>query len=254
MNDKTEWWREFFRGPWGEVQARGYREEETRRQVDFLVSALRLEQGARVLDTSCGVGGHCIELARRGYEATGIDFNGSALAIAANAAADAGVTPRFVEMDIRQLQEREAYDAAFSFWTSFGYFSDEDNLDVASRFADALKPGGRLLIDTRVTECLLPIFQEFQWNWADEARTVRVLEENKWDMASGRMEATWSFVRDDSPIETARSSVRIYSYKELIELLEAAGFCEFKDFLTGTDQQFQMGSQRLSIVAEKAGG
>ncbi len=222
--------------------------------MDFLVSALRLEQGARVLDTSCGVGGHCIELARRGYEATGIDFNGSALAIAANAAAAVGVKPRFVEMDIRQLQEREAYDAAFSFWTSFGYFSDEDNLDVAYRFADALKPGGRLLIDTRVTECLLPNFKEFRWNWADEARTVRVLEEARWDQVSGRVETTWSFVRDRGLVETATSSLRVYSYKELHELLETAGFCGFQGFGTGTNKPFKMGARRLSIVAEKVGG
>ena len=72
--------------------------------------------------------------------------------------------------------------------------------------------------------------------------------------SSVRREATWTFVRDDGPVETARSSIRIYSYKELRELLEAAGFCNFRDFLTGTEQPFRMGSQRLSIVAEKAGG
>ena len=254
MSDKSEWWREFFAGPWGEMQAQGYPEEQTRKEVDFLVSALALDKGDRVLDIACGIGRHCIEFAKRGYEITGIDFNRSALATAAHLARDAGVQPCFVESDMRDLQVRESYDAAYSFWTSFGYFSDEGNLAAASRFADALRPGGRFLIDTHVTETLFPVFQQFLWHWADEARTVRLLQECQWDPIGGRVETTWSFVREDAPVETAHSSVRMYSYRELHALLEAAGFRNLKSLVTGTGEPFRLGSRRLSIVGQKPSG
>ncbi|WP_428103117.1 class I SAM-dependent methyltransferase [Candidatus Rariloculus sp.] len=241
MNENTEWWQEFFTRAWGEIQAQGYPVEQTGKEVDFLVSALALGRMDQVLDVACGIGQHSIELARRGYDATGIDFNRSALDIAARSAFDAGVQPRFVELDMRQLEAHESYDAAFSYWTSFGYFSDEKNLDVASRIAAALKPGGRLLIDTLVTESLFPVFRQRHWAWADQARAVRMLQECTWEPMDGR-------------VETAHSSLRVYSYRELHALLATAGFCSFRGLVTGTDEPFGLGSARLSLVAQKADG
>ena len=254
MSNKPEWWIEFFAGPWGEVQALGYPEEQTRNEVDFLVEALALKKGARVLDIGCGVGRHCIELAKRGYECTGIDFNESAIVASSEAAADAGVRPSFVELDMKELEAQESYDGAYCFFTSFGYFSDKENKEVASRFANALKPGGRVLIDTLVTESLFPVFQQFRWRWADESRTVRVLQESKWDPVGGRVNTEWSFVRESGPVETARSSLRVYSYKELHALLLDAGFSNVQGVETGTDEPFQLGSRRLSVIGQKAGG
>ena len=250
MTNKSEWWKGFFAGPWGEVQAQGYPEEQTRNEVDFLVAALALEKGARVLDIGCGIGRHCIELAKRGYECTGIDFNESAILAASEVAADAGVQPSFVELDMRELEAQKSYDAAFSFFTSFGYFSNEENKEVASRFANALKPGGRILIDTLVTESLFPVFQQFRWRWADESRTVRLLQESKWDPEGGRVNTEWSFVRRSGPVATARSSLRVYSYNELHALLHDVGFCNVHGVETGTDEPFQLGSRRLSIIGQ----
>ena len=255
MSNKTEWWREFFPGPWGEaIQAHGYPEAQTRKEVDFLISALELGKEDTILDIACGTGRHCIELARRGYDTTGIDFNRSALATATRAAIDAGIQPRFLELDMRDLRAREAYDVACCLWTSFGYFSDDENLAVASRIFDALRPGGRFLVDTVVTETLFPTFQPYLWNWADQARTTRVLQECKWDPISGRVETMWSFVREDGHVETAHSSLRVYSYRELHTLLEDAGFHNLKSSETGTGGPFRVGSRRLSIIAHKPSG
>ena len=254
MDDEKEWWRDFFAGPWGAVQAQGYSEVLTRKEVDFLISTMELDKGDRVLDIACGIGPHCIEFARRGYDITGIDYNGVALATAARLAREADVQPSFVELDMRDLQARESYDAAFNFHTSFGYFSDEENLAAASRFVDALRPGGRFLIDTVVTETLFPEFRPFLWHWADKARTVRVLQECKWEPMGGRVETTWSFVPEDGPVETAHSSLRVYSYRELHELLSAAGLRNLQSAVSGTGEPFRVGSRRLSIVAEKPAG
>ena len=254
MNRETQWWRVFFTGPWSAIQALGYPRRQTQLEVDFLVSALALDDADRVLDIACGVGRHSIELARRGYDATGIDFSKSALAMAGRSASEAGVQPSFVELDMRQLEERESYDAAFSFFSSFGYFSDEENLDVATRFAVALKPGGRLLIDKLVTESVLPVFRERHWSWADEARSIRVINENTWEPIAGRIETKWTFVHDDSRVEAAHSSFRLYSYRELHALLKTAGFCGLRGLATGTDEPFGLGAPRLSLIARKAEG
>ena len=108
MNKTREWWEDFFPGPWGDLQAQGYPQEKTHAEVDFLVAALELSEGDRVLDLACGIGRHTVELAIRGFDATGLDFNGAALALAQKAASEHGVSPRFVCRDMRQHDACEA--------------------------------------------------------------------------------------------------------------------------------------------------
>jgi SAM-dependent methyltransferase len=56
----------------------------------------------------------------------------------------------FVTADIRELRYESEFDAAISWWTSYGYFGDQDNLRYLAGLQHALKPGGRLVIDTQV--------------------------------------------------------------------------------------------------------
>src|SRR4029078_13621747 len=46
----------------------------TAQKIDFVIDALLLRLGDRVLDIGCGPGRHSYELARRGYIAHGIDI------------------------------------------------------------------------------------------------------------------------------------------------------------------------------------
>jgi SAM-dependent methyltransferase len=249
MLEKCEWWEDFFHGPWGDLQSRGYPPEKTSAEVDFLIAALDISSGQHVLDLACGIGRHSIELAARGMEVTGIDFNGSALALAERAATARSVTPRFVQRDMRNLDWSRQFDAAFCFYSSFGYFEDEaDDLAVAKRIAAALRPGGRFLIDTHVTETLFPLFQERRWTWIDEQRSSRLLEETRWDVATGRVSTEWTFV-EKAGVRSSRSSIRTYSYRELCTLLREAGFRELVGLETGTRKTFALGSKRLSLIA-----
>src|SRR5689334_24925518 len=60
----------------------------TTQEVDFLVDALALEPGVRVLDAGCGPGRHSLELARRGINVVGVDASPEFIALARKAAAD----------------------------------------------------------------------------------------------------------------------------------------------------------------------
>lgn len=249
MSGKREWWEDFFLGPWGELQARGYPAERTSAEADFLIAVLGLGTGQSVLDLACGIGRHSIELSLRGMDVTGVDFNNTALALAKETARSRNVQPRFVQKDMRHLDWHQEFNAAFCFYSSFGYFENEaDDLMVASRVAAALRPGGRFLIDTHVTETIFPMFSERRWNWLDDERTRRLLEETRWDIETGRIDGIWTFIENGS-IESSRSSIRTYSYRELCQLLRAAGFCRVEGFETGTRKPFALGSKRLSLVA-----
>lgn len=247
-HEDEAWWSAFFRGPWEHLQLPGYPEERTRAEVEFMISVLELQPGVRMLDIPCGEGRHSIELARRGFQVTGLDFNPNAIAAAMKRAAEAGVEPFFLTGDMRELDATEEYDAAVCFFGSFGYFSDDDNLDFARRVARALRPGGRFLLDLHVTESIYPSFKERDWFWIRKEPPLRVLEERRLDLDSGRLESTWTFAGEGETV-SRRTSIRVYGYRELQSLLRSAGFSRFQAFETGRMEPFRLGSSRLSLVA-----
>lgn len=249
MVPKSEWWETFFRGPWGEWQARGFSQKNTRTEADFLVASLGLKAGDKVLDVACGTGRHAIELEARGMEVTGIDFNGAILAVAEERAREQGVEPLFFKADMRCLSFSREFDAAYSFWTSFGYFEDESHdYVVLRRVAESLKPGGKFLLDLHTLETMLPVFQPEHVTPLDESGANELRESVRIDFENGRAEAEWTFV-ENGRTRSVHSSLRLYSYRELCVLLREAGFDRIEGFDSRTGKPFALGAKRLGLVA-----
>lgn len=179
--------------------------------------------GARVLDLCCGPGTHAIELARRGCVVTGVDRTRRYLARAAERAAAAGVEVEWVEADMLEFVRPGAYDAAFSLWTSFGYFEDDaDNLRVAAQVRRSLAPGGRFVVDVLGKEVFARDLQARRWTEIDG---VLSLEERIVRDGWTHLDSRWIVVRDGRRVDL-RSVQRLYSAGELTALLRAAGFCD----------------------------
>ena len=249
MTPKTEWWETFFRGPWGEWQARGFMQQNTSADVDFMVKALGLKTGDKVLDVACGTGRHAIELAKLGIEVTGIDFNGTILEVAERKAAEQLVEVLFLKNDMRCLEFREEFDAAYSWWTSFGYFEDESHdYVVLRRIAESLRPGGKFLLELLSSETLLPVFQPERTAPLDESGKNQLRQRDRLDLEAGRTETEWTFFENGRE-RTARSSLRLYNYRELSAMLREAGFEHIEGFDSKTGQPFGLGAKRLALVA-----
>ena len=69
----------------------------TAQEVEFLVDALALEPGMRVLDVGCGPGRHALALARRGIEVVGVDHSPEFVQLARDGAAAEALPAEFVE-------------------------------------------------------------------------------------------------------------------------------------------------------------
>src|SRR5262249_43283414 len=148
----------FRRGASGEAAA-----ERTAVEVEFLVQALALPPGAALLDLACGHGRHTIELARRGYQVTGLDLSTSHLALARQAAAAQGVVVSWVEADMRELPPGP-FDAVINLFSAFGYLeSDAADQQVLAAVGRVLRPGGRFILDTRNREHVVRTFQRRVW-------------------------------------------------------------------------------------------
>lgn len=121
----------------------------TDQEVAFLVDALGLEPGMRVLDVGCGPGRHARALAERGISVHGVDISQRFIDLAT---ADSPPGATFERADARSLAFDGEFDAAISLCQgAFGLTGgpgaplDGDG-DVLAGMARALRPGGRLAV------------------------------------------------------------------------------------------------------------
>jgi SAM-dependent methyltransferase len=121
----------------------------TEQEVSFLVDALGLSPGMRVLDVGCGPGRHALALARRGLDVVGIDISQTFIDLAR----DNETTARFERADARELSFSDEFDAVFSLCQGgFGLCGGgpgspiDDDLRVLHGMARAAKAGGTVAV------------------------------------------------------------------------------------------------------------
>ena len=95
IDDRTRWNQRYRSGdaPRGDRPNRWFAAQHA--ALDRVAATLAGQHRAPVaLDVACGAGGTVLWLAQRGWHATGVDVSDAALALAAQAAAEAGLTAR----------------------------------------------------------------------------------------------------------------------------------------------------------------
>ena len=119
------------------------------------------------------------------------------------------------------VRTKERFDAAFCAGNSFGYLDDEGNAAFLRALRSSLKPGARFLLDTpMVLESLLRTFKDRFWVKAGD---VHLLISNQYDPRRGRLDIEYTFVANGR-VEVRSGTHRAYTYRQLVELVQAAGF------------------------------
>ncbi|GKU75759.1 bifunctional 2-polyprenyl-6-hydroxyphenol methylase/3-demethylubiquinol 3-O-methyltransferase UbiG [Paenibacillus sp. L3-i20] len=116
-------------------------------EVRKMAQWLELPEGASILDVGCGMGRHALALNGAGFAVTGLDLSETLLDEAKKHDIEGSV--EWVQGDMRQFPFSDStYDATVNLFTSFGYFSvEEDNVKVLRNIRRVLKEGGSFLID-----------------------------------------------------------------------------------------------------------
>ena len=219
------WWVKTFR-PEFYYRLEGFPDERnTVCQVDFIIKALSLPPGAKVLDIGCGIGRHSIKLAKRLLWVLGVDYSHAFLFTARRKASQIR-NSCFVQADMRKLPiHHHVVQGAIIMQNTFGMFEHEDNLYVLREIGDCLAPEGRLLIDIQNKEYIAAMFSKGplktvkkdaqgiqEWEeWFDEDTSqsfVRVLLKDSQGQLLESLEYRW----------------REYSLSEMKVMLDGCGF------------------------------
>ncbi|PTE06404.1 class I SAM-dependent methyltransferase [Mesorhizobium helmanticense] len=221
--------------------------ETSDRQAGIIWELLSLRQGSPVLELGCGYGRIANRLAERGARVAGLDISPMLLKKAEADAAERGVNVEYVLGDMRSLPWRDRFDAAFLWYTTFGYFDDADNERVLREAASSLRKGGRLLIDHPNRLDFLrhksPICYVAQRN--DDVR-IDIFSN---DVLSDRSNLDRIIVRDGC-VRRTNLSFRQYGFSEYVRMLRSAGF-ETVEAYGQEGGAFTYDSSRLVVVAYK---
>lgn len=248
--DEKPWYELYFGEDYLDIHRNDITEETTRKQVEGIVSLLRLEPGARILDLACGHGRHSIPLAKLGYEVTGYDLSEVFLERAKADAAEEKADVRWIRGDIRELQFEAEFDAVINMFTAFGYFEDaDDDLKTLARVRRALVPGGRFLLETIHRDGLAARFRNREWD--KTAAGSLVLRDRRLDLATDVMHEDVLVIRADGSRTEHRMTMRMRTLPGYLSLLRRADL-EPEVWYGGMDgKPLDMSSWRLVLVSRR---
>ncbi|CAL1520074.1 class I SAM-dependent methyltransferase [Chitinophaga sp. MM2321] len=145
MEIDKRWFEDWFNSPYYHLLYNNRDEREAAAFIDKLLAYLHPPKDAEMLDVACGKGRHAKYLADKGYDVTGIDLSIESINVAKKME---NAHLSFFQHDMRLPFRVNYFDVVLNFFTSFGYFeSQRDNDNALRTLKNALKPGGRLVLD-----------------------------------------------------------------------------------------------------------
>lgn len=201
--------------------------------VDYVLKICKRHKHTpqRILDCACGTGNVTYELARRGFEATGVDISQDMIDIARGKSTFAAPTPRFFQADLSEMnltpETGYQFDTITCLYDSLNYLTRPELLQQAfARIRQHILPNGLFIFDMNApyafetdmfTQSDLSPSRQLRYDWvAHFDRQTRLCTV---DMTYyRRMEDGTSLRFQETHCE------RSYSMIEIVQFLNAAGW------------------------------
>lgn len=236
-----EWFRDWFGEEYLELYPHRDEAEAGRAVALYLEEAPPESLAGPVLDLACGAGRHLRELAETGVAAVGLDLSHTLLSEARRVSPDATL----VRGDMRRLPFRDrAFGGLTSFFTSFGYFrSRHEDRAVLREARRILAQGGTFMLDFfnagRVRDTLVP---------RDERRVGRRVVTQFREIVDDTVVKRIRIEEPGTPAREFQERVRLYSPRELGEMLEAEGLHIRRRYGDYGGRRFDAEAERLILV------
>jgi len=248
---KKNWYEEWFSSKLYQELYQHRNDEDARQIINLLQRSIPIDTRSKVLDIACGAGRHSLELARRGFEVTGLDLSKFLISEAKKNlknAKEKNLHVKFFIKDMRNFNFRNSFDIAVNIFTSFGYFeNDRENFRVIENVSRSLKKKGYFLFDFLNKSYLEKNLVTFS-----KKKIGQHVMKQKRRIENG-------FVKKDILIE---SKDKILRFEEMLKLYSAAEFkTAFKSYglviknLFGDyygNKFLENKSQRLIVIAQKS--
>lgn len=205
--------------------------------------------GPSILDAGCGPGRIAIELATRGARVTGVDLIRPFLNAAYDSAQAEGVELDLEQADLRTFARKEAFDAAVSLYTSFGYCDTiEEDMQILKNISLSLKPSGWFILEMTGREIAVRDFTEGEWFTRGG---FTVLTEFSVVGAWEGLRSRWLLIDDNGRKIDHEYVQRLYSAIELKRLMLVCGFASVEIYGDFDFSPYNEKARTMVLVARK---
>ena len=253
-----EWWRKLFNALYVKTDGDVVENvENTRREVDFIISAAAVQSHSYILDLCCGQGRHCLELARRGFKnVMGLDRSRYLVRLAKKRAQNENLQVLFKEGDARNPRLAEnSIDCVAIMGNSFGYFSNkQDDEKVLTAVGKILRPTGQIVLDITDGAHMHEHFDRRSWEWIDEHHFV--CRERSISKEGDRLISREVIVHDEMGVIADQFyAERLYTRDSISRLLEKTGFRNIRhhgtaEAVSDRDQDLGMMARRILLTGD----
>ncbi len=211
-------------------------------------------KGPKLLDCACGTGNVSFELAKLGFEVTGVDIAPEMIAVAIQKAREISPAPRFFVGDLANFDLKEKFQTATCLYDSLNYILDPQKLELAfARIAAHLETGGIFVFDLNSEYALsADLFTQFN---RDPHKNLHYDWHAKFDPKTRICEVEMLFKRQNADGSSSnfseRHRERAYSRTEIESILSRTGWDLLKTFDAYTlNLPFEL-SERWFFVARR---
>jgi SAM-dependent methyltransferase len=223
VKNENEWWETFFDEDYLWIAGQMFTEEDNTRQAAELWSMLDLNPGCRLLDAPCGWGRLSRPLALLGATVLGVDQSETLLAHAESQRGQLSSEQlRYLKHDLRSPLSESEFDVACNIFTSFGYGTEEDDLAQFRCLREAIRPGGRLVVETNHRDMTCAVLSRGTKHSKRMADGTLFLDEPAFDPIAGVVTLNWYWSGPNGSGEK-HANWRCYTPTEIVRLLQNAG-------------------------------
>lgn len=228
-----------------------------KKHVNWIHQFVLLKQPSRILDLGCGPGLYSYRLAQLGHRCEGIDYSPASIEYARSKAIEKKINCSYRLEDIRKVDYGIGFDLVMLVFSEFNTFEPGEAAQILSRSFQALKPGGRILLEVPSFDAVEQLgnqpsvwYTEKVGIFSDEPYLC--LTESFWnEIDSIAIERYYVIHNHTSAVDMFLNTTRAYEEAQFVKFLEEAGFSNiiFHPSLTGSQEQQLDGM--IVVIANK---
>ncbi|PCH67533.1 MAG: SAM-dependent methyltransferase [Bacteroidetes bacterium] len=237
------WYKTWFDSEYYHILYKDRDDNEARQFIDNLINYYSISAGEKVLDLACGKGRHSVYLNQKGLDVVGVDLSNKSIAYAKQ---NENPTLKFQVHDMRETLRENTFDYVLSFFTSFGYFDDqEDDRKVINSVYDSLTVDGYYVIDFMNTNRIIKSFKESELKEIDTIKFEITRSVNNGFITK---QINFDHKAQDYQFEEKVRAYKLVDFELIFDnkfkIINTFGNYELQDFDEDT-------SNRLIIIAQK---
>ncbi len=242
------WYETFFSGINCEMWRKALPEDWSEKEASFLMDVMNLKGGANILDIPCGTGRLALQLAKKGFNVTGIDISEEFITGLTQKVEEEKLPIKVIQGNILSLELTGSFDGAYCVGNSFGYFDYEGMKVFVKKVAACLKPGNRFIINSgMVAESILTKIP-LEKTYTLEGLTMQV--NNEYVVNDSYMISHLKYTKNNH-IEEHSFKHYVYTIGEIKRLLGLFGLKVLALYNAIDKTVYQLGDSQVYLVAEK---